>query len=79
MGLAIYVRLFPEHADSNYSNLCAIPHTEQAYSDSEQEKQAFKRKKPPAEPGLVQVTICHDHLGVWEDRAETQKEEKMLM
>lgn len=32
------------------------------------------RNKPPAEPGSAQTGICHNQLGVWEGRADTQKE-----
>ncbi|MEQ2306068.1 hypothetical protein AMECASPLE_004250 [Ameca splendens] len=57
-------------------DFAAIPHTEHACSDSGEEKLPFNRKKPPAEPGSVCAAICHDQLGVRENRAETQREQR---
>lgn len=59
--------------------LSAIPYAEQEYSDSGEEELPFNKKNPSAEPGSVQASICCDQLGVWEDREETQKEQKELM
>lgn len=56
-------------------DLTAISHTKYACNDSEEEKLPFNTKRLPAELeiGSVKVTICHDRLGVWENKKQIEK------
>lgn len=47
-------------------DLAAIPHTDHAHGDSEQEKLPFNKKKLPAEPepGSAWAQICRHQLKV---------------